>query len=261
MRNKANILFVVCTLLLSSYSMIGQSSVQKITDLKVTLKLENQALGTVLQALMEEYDIPIGFEQSILDRSHSEYAFHTNLPAIASTSKSEGGITLTTSSRNSFEAKSHLISLNADNASLSVVLDDIVKQMKNYVWSLNDGVVNIYPINGRDKRFERLLEMKVSHFKVESGKTVEDITLAIVALPEFRNYIKEEKFHIIYIRKGMDFEVRARYGRPLNRGLEFTNITFRELLNRATVEKRGGWILRWNGIGKQSGKEFIDLDI
>lgn len=250
----------VTVILLSVLSISAQPIKRDAKNVRITINMEKEPLGTVFQYLMEKYDVAIGFEQSILDRNHSEYRFNTNL-ATPSHTVSNGKITLTTTTRNSFEASLHPISLAFNDASLSDVFDAIVKQMDNYEWKIDDGVVNIYPVEGRDERFEKLLNLKISKFTVKEGGTVEDITLSIVQLPEFRAFIKDTELYFMYVRVGMDFEIKARYGRSLDKGIDLSNVTFREVLNKSTKIKRGGWILRWKGVAKQSGRELIDIDI
>lgn len=260
MKTHKHMLCSVTVVLLSVLSISAQPIKRDDKNLRITIHMEKQPLGTVFQYLMEKYEISIGFEQSILDRNHSEYRFYTNL-ATPSHTVSRGKLTLTTTIRNSFEASLHPISLAFDDASLSDVFDAVVKQMDNYEWKIDDGVVNIYPLVGRDERFEKLLNLKISKFTVKEGGTVEDITLSIVQLPEFRAFIKDTELYFMYVRTGSDFDIKARYGRSLDKGIDLSNVTFREVLNKSTKIKRGGWTVRWKGVAKQSGRELIDIDI
>ncbi len=91
--------------------------------------------------------------------------------------------------------------------------------------------------------------------------TIEDITINIVLLPEFRNFMNENNFHFSNIREGTNFVIKAQYGRTLNEEMDFSNLTFRDLLNKITKIKKGGWILKWRYVLKTTGKELIDIDI
>ncbi len=255
-------LHCVLIYLVGTLSVFGQEKEIELKDQRITIKMEKQPLGLVFGYLMENYDIPIGFEESILDRGHSEYDFYAN-PAIAKheTASADSNITFTTTAKPSFKADLHPITVNVQNERLEVVLNQVVKQMENYKWEINDGVVNIFPIRDRDERFERLLGLKIERFTFEKGKTIEDITTNIQSLHEFLRFMGKNRLIFIGVRTGADFVLKAQYGRTLEVGMDFSNLTFRDLLNKITKIKRGGWILKWKGISRTTGKEEIDIDI
>jgi hypothetical protein len=172
----------------------------------------------------------------------------------------DGSIRLTDTAQRSFEARSHPITVNFEGGSVEEVFTQIVRQMENYRWEINDDVVNIYPSKGRDKRFEELMETVVKRFTLERGKKVDDITTSIMFLPEFRTFMRKYKFRFTGVRVGTNFLVDAQYGRVMDTGMDFFDLTFRDLLNRITRVKRGGWILRWRWITAK-GEEYIDIDI
>jgi hypothetical protein len=249
--------------LVGTFSVFGQEKETDLKDKRITIKMEQQPLGVVFKYLMENYDIPIGFEESILDRDHSDYDFHTNLPGVPKhrMQNADGSIKFTTTANRVFKAELHPISVNAENERLEKVFNQIVEQMENYKWEINDGVVNIFPIKGRDERFEKLLGIKIQRFTFEKGKTVEDITTNIQLLPEFLRFLKENKLRFTGFRQGTNFVLKAQYGRTINVGMDFSNLTFRGLLNKITKIKRGGWVLKWKWIAKTTGAEHIDIDI
>ena len=264
--NKKTAVIILCcimTYLVGTFSVSGQEKEIDLKDKRITIKMEKQPLGLVFRYLMENYEIPIGFEESILDRNHIDYDFDTNLPAIATLKQqnADGSVKMTTTSEAAFKAKLHPITLDFENGNLKDVFNQIVKQMENYKWEINEGVVNIFPIKGRDERFEKLLELNIKKFTFEKGKTVQDITTNIVLLPEFRSFMKESNFHFSDFREGTNFVIKAQYGRTIDEGMDFSNLTFRELLNKATKIKKGGWILKWRYVSKTTGKEIIDIDI
>jgi hypothetical protein len=265
MNKKTAVMMLGCIMiyLVGTFSAFGQEKEIDLKDKRITIKMEKQPLGLVFRYLMENYEIPIGFEESILDRNHIEYAFDTNLPAVAThkQQKAGGSIKLTTTSETAFKANLHPITLNFENGKLKDVFNQIVKQMENYKWEINNGVVNIFPIKGRDERFEKLLGLHIERFAFEKGKTVEDITNNIMLLPEFRSFIKDSNLYFYGIRTGVNFVIKAQYGRTIDEGMDFSNLTFRELLNKATKIKKGGWILKWRYVLKTTGKELINIDI
>ena len=227
---------------------------------KITIRMEAQPFGEVLRYLMANYDIPIGFEESALDRLQPDFEFEPNLPATAEHKTKQGDVKVTTTVRRRFEAGRHAITLYIDDGSVEQVFDEIVRQMEYYKWEINDDVVNIFPVKGRDPRFERLLGTRVQRFTFEKGQTVEDITKNIKALPEFVSFMRENRLHFSGVREGVKFIIRARYGRPVNEGVDFSDLTVRDLLNRSTKVKRGAWRLRWLWI-TGTGEEYIDIDI
>jgi hypothetical protein len=245
-------------------SAFGQEGGADLKDKRVTIRMEARALGDVFRYLMQNYDIPIGFEESVLDRGHSDYAFETNLPSEAKhrMQSTDGRAKAVTTARRVFEARFHPITLYVEDGTVEQVFDEIIRQMENYKWEINDGVVNIFPVKGRDKRFEELLGMNVERFTLEKGKTVDDITTNIMSLPEFRSFERKHKLHFTGARGGnADFVLKAQYGRVIDAGMDFSNLTFRDLLNRITKVKRGAWRIRWKWISKTTGEEHIDIDI
>lgn len=46
----------------------------------VSIAVRNQALGEVVKTLMKRYGLVLGFEESITDRSHSDYEFPVFFP-------------------------------------------------------------------------------------------------------------------------------------------------------------------------------------
>lgn len=248
---------------LGTFFAFGQERDSDIKNKKVTIKADKQPLGLVFRYLMENYDVPIGFEQSILDRNHNEYDFESNLPARAekTITNLDEDVEITVEVELNFEAKLHPITINVENGKLEDVFNQIVKQMGNYKWEINDDVVNIFPIKGRDERFEKLLGTNVKNFSFEKGKTVRDITSGIIRLPELYNFLKENKLNFNGIRTGSEIRLDAQYGRIINDGMNFSNLTFRSLLNKITKTKKGAWILKWNGISPRTQGEYIDIDI
>lgn len=263
MKNKLAIGVFYCMVifLAGSLSIFGQET-DKLKGKQITIKMQNQPLGLVFRYLMENYDIQIGFEQSLLDKDHNEYNFETNLPAIAETKLQsvDGNVEMKLEVQLGFKAEKHPITVNFDNAKLEDVLNQIVRQMDNYEWEINNDVINIFPTQGRFEKFEKLLETKVTNFTLEKGKTVRDITTSIKELPEFYKFIDKNNLVFFGFRSGSVLRINAQYGRTVNAEMNFSNLTFRELLNKITKIKKGGWILRWIKT-RTSGRELIDIDI
>lgn len=241
----------------------GQERESDLKNKRITIKVDKQPLGMVFRNLMENYNILIGFEQSILDRNHGEYAFESNLPATAEKTmeSTDRRVKITLEVEQEFEAKLHPITVNIENGKLEDVFNQIVEQMENYKWEINDGVINIFPIKGRDKRFENFLGTNVKSFTFEKGKTVKDITSGIIRLPELYRFLKENQLNFNGTRTGAEIRLEAQYGRTIDAEMNFSNLTFRDLLNKITKIKKGGWILKWSGISPRTHGEYIDIDI
>jgi hypothetical protein len=133
--------------------------------------------------------------------------------------------------------------------------------MSNYKWEINDDVVNIYPIKGRDEKFQALSDLMIEKFVFEEGSTVEDITTKIQSSREFLRFMYKNNLVFLGIRTGVNYELKAQYGRKLQVSMDFSKIKFRDLLNKITKIKRGGWSLRWEKLSEKTGKEYIDIDI
>jgi hypothetical protein len=260
------ILYCVATYLVGTSCVFGQEAETApkdktaLKDKRITITMEAQPLGEVFRYLMENYDIPIGFEESVLDREGPEYEFEPNLPHTAQHKMRSGDVQFTTTARRNFEGGRHAITLYIEDGSVEEVFTRIVEQMDNYKWEIDDDVVNVFPVKGRDERFEKLLGMRVKRFTLEKGKTVEDITTNIMLLPEFISFMRDNKLHFTGVRQGMNFVLKAQYGRRIDEGMDFSDLSFRDLLNRVTKIKRGGWRLKWQWITSK-GEEHIDIDI
>lgn len=214
--------------------------------------MEHQPLGNIFRELMFNYDIAIGFEESVLDREHNDFAFETRLPERkVITNINEMYIP------RHFYVKGHWITLNVENEGIEEVFDQIVGQMENYKWEINDDVVNIYPVRGRDKRYEELLKLNIQHFQMEKGEQLKEIRRNLLGLSELIKFLGKNEIYTNGSRGDME-NLRV----PLTVELKFSNLNLRDLLNKISKAKRGGWILQrhkvWIGDGN---KEFIDIVI
>lgn len=200
----------------------------------------------IFHELIDKYDIAIGYEGSTLDNDHTDYVFKTAKPyKLDKLPYYDGELPI----------KEHWFTINADNERLEDVMDKIVEQMKNYKWEINDDVINIIPTKGRDKRYQALLELNIGNFMLEKDKEIAFIRRRVFDLPEVKSFLIENN---ILTTKTRSFGLYTQ--RKLEAELNFSNLTFRELLNKITKAKRGGWILRKHyGYGEE--KDFIEIDI
>lgn len=262
-RYKVKIIYLLAVLFISTSTAAVGQIVPSVKDRKITINLDNQPLAVVMQSLMEKYDVAIGFEESKLDRLHNDYDFEVNMPAVATRTitDADGNVRLKISGGRVYKPKEHLFSINITDGKLEEVLNVIVKQMENYKWELSDGVFNIVPIRGRDTRFESLLNMKISKFSFKKGDNVEAISDLLVTLPELKTFLKVNDLYFNPSREGFDFQLDAQLNRKINGAMDFSEITFRDLLNKVTAIKRGGWILKASDRYGTKEREYIDINI
>ncbi len=239
----------------------GQTNEVRPEERTITIEMTNQPLGSVFGYLMETYDVQIGFEQSNLDIENYDYRFQTNLPFKGrSYIELDEGVTLDIEVEEEFVAKNHFFTVKVQNGPLKAAMNQIVRQMENYRWEVNEGVINFVPSCGRDEILEELLETRIEKFRLPSGGTVDDITKVIKGLGEFSMWMKRNNLYFNPTRTGSSILLEAQYRRKLESSLNFCDLSFRELLNRITKSKKGGWILK-RRVKTRDGKEQIYLDI
>lgn len=250
--------FLVSSLLILVIGLLtvhGQRKEIALNDRRITIRMERKPLQTVFARLIFKYDIAIGFEESILDRDHRRYDFETNIPL---DDEYSGDKELPLDRPQFFE---NLITVDFADARLADVMNSIVKQMHYYDWRTENGVVNIFPIRGRDPKLTKLLDLRVHAFAVGEGVEEGDIQARIMLfLPEFRAFLAENRLEEETGRRPLITEAGNALTRHLRKEMRFSNLTFKELLNAITKAKRGGWILRIKKLKSESrDKEFVEL--
>ena len=256
MSKKQVVVFISFVFVLASgvVSVRGQEKKAELKDQRVTVQMAQKPLFDVFMRLIYDYDVAIGFEESVLDSEHNDYHFETNIPYDEPiTLMPDGRRRITTGARPNI--KNHLITVDFRNARLEDVMDDIVKQMKNYDWEITNDVVNVFPIRGRDTRFVKLLDLRIREFIVSKDASVGLIQPQIILfLPEFKVFLAANDLHADAVKTAPWYD-----DRPLPVGMKFSDLTFKELLNAITKSKRGGWILRKGKPNKIKDKELIDI--
>lgn len=267
---KKNLIVVMvscCAILLAgTLCVLGQEKESNLKDKRITIKMDKQPLGKVFEHLIVNFDVPIGFEESILDREQDDYEFETNLPYKNEKryANTDGDVQISILKERVFPVKHHWFTVNVENKRLEEVLNIIVKQMKNYQWEVNDGVVNIFPSIGRDKRYEELLALNISSFDLEienyrskKGKPIFLIRNKLFNLPEVVKFLDTYKiYHSKSNRESLD-----NLERKIPDVLNFSNITLKSLLNKITKVKRGGWILKKSDMYNTKEEESVEINI
>lgn len=256
MRQKKLVITLICAIMpvVLAISAFGQAEDANAVDKRITIQMTEKPLYTVFMRLINKYDVAIGFEESSLDREHRHYCFETNVPTTELKSEYNSDREFLPPVQRFSE---HLITVDFRDAKLADVMNSIVKQMKNYDWEFADGVINIFPIRGRDSRLEKLLNSHVREFVVGQGADVGSIQAQLMLfLPEFKAFLSDTKLEADTTRSGSSF-----VDRKLPEGMRFSNLTFKSLLNAITRAKRGGWILDIKARENEPGKEFVEIFI
>lgn len=255
MIGKRAIFSIGCLVILAINSLIvlGQEKKVELKNKRITIQMTGKSLYTVVNRLINKYDIAIGLEESIFDRDHRDFYFATNVPSDKWKAEYSGDKEVLSPTRQlGYE---HLITVNFKDARLEDVMDAIVKEMENYDWEINNDVVNIFPIRGRDPRLKQLLDLRVRDFGVGMGADIGSIQAQLMLfLPEFKTFLAENKLEAETGRPGSVGEDRI-----LPDGMRFSDMTFKELLNAITKSKRGGWMLMIKKQKDKPGKEFVEI--
>ncbi|MEZ5424681.1 MAG: hypothetical protein R2747_00325 [Pyrinomonadaceae bacterium] len=251
------ILNCIIIFLAGSFCAFGQENELDLKGKRITIKVIKQPLSVVFKYLIENYDVPIGFEKSTLDRQHNDYVFETNLLYEVDQRSISKDSPISSQNEPALGGNRHWFTVNVENGKLEDVLNIIVRQLENYKWEINDNVVNIFPVQGRDQRYEKLLELNINKFTLENPLFIFSIRDEIIVLPEVIKFLDENELHFTIFRSR---GINNRH-RQLDIGLNFSNLSFRELLNKITKVKRGGWILQENHRYGSKGNEYIEIDI
>jgi hypothetical protein len=240
------IVFVIALGFINGSSAFGNARSEEgaLSDKLVTIECNQQPLHVALDRLMNVYDVPIGFVQSPKDYDHSDYRFGTEIRYVRSheeARKDNGGVPYVTG---------HFISVNYRNARLETVLDDIVGQMQNYKWDIENDVVVIMPSDDLDPRIEELLGTKVASFQLPADAPIYDVRQTLVTLPDSLAWLNKNQLlfdpgtWVAFTRRKLPNE------------MNFSDLTFRELLNTITKVKRGGW-----QIGRINRLSYVDFQL
>lgn len=225
----------------------GKATPVALKDRQVTISLRNVPFASIVRELIVRHDVPIGFEEAVEDRIHDDFLFEYNLPCRRPCFDSEGNLIIDPNEppRPFWMIKTRLMSVEVTEAPLSTVLDGIVAQLGNYKWEISDDVVNITPTTGRDKRFAALLDLRIRKFtNTVTGKpsrSINHFESSVMLLPEVVDFYEANRFQ--WSSGGYSSYYRSR---DLDETPEFCDLTLRQLLNRLTALKRGGWILHIN---------------
>ncbi len=235
---------IACSILVLLSNLPANAQVNAGIDLNqyVTIRADQRPLGEIFRDLSRSYGVVVGLELSRLDSDHDDFSFATNFPAgLEDKVETKGEARVTLQVEPVFKAKKYLITIRAEQVSLREALDTIVKQMRNYRWELNDGVVNIIPIQGRDKRLEEFFALDIKDFSLgKSRPPVMMVRYKIMARPEVTAFLDKNRLTLASIQSGFTKALH----REFQGDLEYSNLTVRRLLNRVALANGGGWIVQ-----------------
>ena len=258
MRNRSviSMFLLIGIFLLGTAHVSGQVSHDTLKQKRISLQIDHGSFGDIVKRLIVDYDIPIGFEESALDRARNDFDFEPNmpLPVVETPSVNDGRIGVSIITEPVFEAKYHEFSIHAENSSLDEVMNMIVGQMPNYKWELSDGIVNIFPAKGRDEKYKNLLDVQIKSFVIKRPAYIGKIRNTLLTLPEITEYLQENDLRTTLNTSGYIENLK----RELPSELNFSNFSLRQLLNNITKIKRGGWILRQHSL---YGAGYVDIKI
>jgi hypothetical protein len=229
---------------------IGKENGLLLKNKLISIHYENAHLGTIFRDLIENYDVAIGLELSNLDSDHTEYHFETNriYDNQSYSIDSRTGAKKKVEQR-IFYVKTKQFTIKAENEPLENVLNEIVSQMKYYDWEINDDIVNIFPIEGRDEKVQELLNTKIKNYTLQIDKfavnslRIHALVGIINILPEIREFRRNNEIQVSIGANPPNSD------RPFTETLVFSDLTLKELLNKITKHKRGGWHINYSKTG------------
>ena len=255
-------------LIFSAVSAVQAQSKDNIIDRKISIDFENAPPAKIFHDLIYEKGVPIGLEIADIDRETKDFDFETNLPAYTIRNRQSAGsagrsgvaksgtLQYSVQMEVTFPSKTHFITLKFENASLRDIFDSLTRQMGDYTWESNGGVINIFPKSGRDARFAELLDLKVKNFAIGTRATLMSIQTEIYDLPEFKEFLSARKLEVT----GTRYNAQDLVGKfPLT--VQFSDLTIKGLLNNLAKIKKGGWILRIDSAKRPRDLNQIEIDI
>lgn len=201
----------------------GQDTGRQLLELPVRkVKIKEAAnVHLALSALANEYGVPIGLEVA-----------------------AAGG-------------QGPKISLDLEGRPLREVLDAVVEQDRRYEWRLVDGVINVFPKEGRDEFLRDLLETRLSRFAIAKGTGLFDIRRQIAETPEVRAKLERAGVG----SGGGGFVTNADFAEAgPGFTLDASGLTLREILNKviATSETKY-WIINRTADERNASKLIINF--
>jgi hypothetical protein len=185
-------LFILCVVLFSWQSVLGQNPVESLLDEPVhNLSLKGNSITWILKEVSTRCRVPIGLER-----------------ALSATDSSE-------------------IKIDIKEGTIRDALDAVIQGDPRYDFRVVGGVINFSPKVQRDPFLADLLETRIKNFRIEKGTGLWDIRANISQLPEISAKLKGgDVLPVIVAFMSADFSEAS----P-GFGMEVHDVTLRELLN------------------------------
>ena len=146
-------------------------------------------------------------------------------------------------------SKTKTVRLQIKSGTLADVLTSIVKQNPLYTWKIQDGVINVLPVEAhRDPLLREVLETRLEKFSMERGMGKFYVRQTLSTTPAIKTILTQHKVVADNSAFGSGNFT------PLGRGyeLEASNITVYSLLNRIVRESQTKyWIMQRYGDRRQ----------
>lgn len=156
------------------------------------VQIQTQNLSQLFSKLSLSYNIPIGFETSLND---------DQIPAF----------------------------IDFKEGTLSELMTQLVSRHNQYIWEINDGVVNVFPkYNYRDVAFKEILETEVSQLSVKERTSCRTLEILLANAPEIKKVIKAN---------ALSYQTREHggfYSQQLGQAFrfDFSNMPLKSILNK-----------------------------
>lgn len=157
-----------------------------------------------------------------------------------------------------FEESESLITLSLEKVELKVVLDNIIEQMPNYSWSLEDGIIIVRPRALRSA----LLEFRISELKFENA-AYRDLGPKILGSSVIANEVEKEGlvfgWPALDEPGSMSSRIEERNGRKTSFTGIFSNGTLREMLNKMLRDGNAQyWLFKIENTNKRNVSLVIE---
>lgn len=125
------------------------------------------------------------------------------------------------------------VSLDVKNATTEDIFDAIVRAKPRYKWEKSNGVVRFFPKNNQNQSLQNLLDTKISKFSIESNTSASTAVAKILNLIEVKDALLKSNTNPLSAKNKYDDRILN----P-NSSLEFTDLTFRDLLDNIVKESK-----------------------
>jgi hypothetical protein len=145
--------------------------------------------------------------------------------------------------------------LEIQKGTLRIALNSIVKQNPLYTWKIQDGVVNVLPMDpSRDHLIRAVLETKLQRFIVQPGMSRFVFRQTVTAMLEVKSVLDQENVH----PDNQSFMSRDFDSLGRSFSLEVSNVSVIELLNRVIRDSQTNY---WVILRQGERKEYFVLNL